>query len=84
VILRAKDEAGISYTADSDANGRFVIYDVQPGAYVVSADRQGFMSDVDGAPGAPPPGLKVEAGQSVTDVKIKLASARRDHWPGSG
>jgi hypothetical protein len=73
VILRAKDEAGISYTADSDANGRFVIYDVQPGAYVVSADRQGFMSDVDGAPGAPPPGLKVEAGQSVTDVKIKLA-----------
>src|ERR1035438_8737765 len=72
VILRAKDEAGISYTADSDANGRFVVYDVQPGAYAVSADRQGFMSDTDGAPGAPPPSLKVEAGQSVTDVKIKL------------
>ena len=72
VILRAKDENGTSYTADSDANGRFVVYDVQPGAYAVSADRQGFMSDTDGAPGAPPPSLKVEAGQSVTDVKIKL------------
>jgi hypothetical protein len=72
VILRAKAEAGASYTADSDANGRFVIFDVQPGAYAVSADRAGFESDTDGAPGAPPPGLKVEAGQSVTDVKIRL------------
>jgi hypothetical protein len=72
VILRAKDENGSSYTVDSDANGRFMIEDVQPGAYVVSADRQGFGSDTDGAPGAPPPSLKVEAGQSVTDVKIKL------------
>jgi len=72
VLLRAQDENGISYTVDSDANGRFVIYDVQPGAYAVSADRQGFESDTDGAPGAPPPSLKVEAGQSVSDVKIKL------------
>ncbi|HEV8041751.1 MAG TPA: carboxypeptidase-like regulatory domain-containing protein [Bryobacteraceae bacterium] len=72
VILRAQDENGISYTVDSDPNGRFMIDDVQPGAYVVSADRQGFESDTDGAPGAPPPSLKVETGQSVTDVKIKL------------
>jgi hypothetical protein len=72
VILRAQDENGISYTVDSDANGRFMIDDVQPGAYVVSADRQGFMSNTDGAPGAPPPSLKVDAGQSVSDVKIKL------------
>ena len=72
VILRAQDENGISYTVNSDANGRFLIDDVQPGAYSVSADRQGFESDTDGAPGAPRPSLKVEAGQSVTDVKIKL------------
>ena len=72
VILRAHDEAGISYTVDSDANGRFVIQDVQPGSYAVSADRQGFMLETDGAPGAPPPTLKVEAGQSRNDVKIKL------------
>jgi hypothetical protein len=72
VILRAHDEAGISYTVDSDANGRFVIQDVQPGSYAVSADRQGFMLETEGAPGAPPPTLKVEAGQSRNDVKIKL------------
>lgn len=72
VLLRAQDQAGISYTADSDANGRFAIYDVQPGSYAVSADRQGFEPDTDGAPGAPPPKLKVEAGESVKDVKIKL------------
>ena len=72
VILRAQDPAGASYTADSDANGRFAIYDVQAGSYAVSADRDGFESNADGAPGAPAPRLKVEAGQSVTDVKIKL------------
>ncbi len=73
VILRAEDEAaGTSYVTDSDGNGRFSIEDVAPGAYAVSADRQGFMLEANGAPGAPPPSLKVEAGQSVIDVRIKL------------
>jgi hypothetical protein len=72
VFLAAQDEAaGISYTTPSDGNGRFLIEDVQPGSYAVSADRQGFMLETDGAPGAPPPPLKVEA-ESVKDVKIKL------------
>jgi hypothetical protein len=73
VLLMARDtDNGVNYTADSDGNGRFVIEDVQPGVYAVSADRQGFMLEPDAAPGAPPPSLKVEAGQSVKDVKIKL------------
>jgi Carboxypeptidase regulatory-like domain len=72
VILRAHDEAAFSYTSDSDANGRFVIQDVLPGVYSISADRQGFMPDQDGAPGAPAQNFKVEAGQSVNDLKIKL------------
>ena len=72
VILRAHDEAAFSYTSDSDANGRFVMQDVLPGVYSFSADRPGFMPDEDGAPGAPAPSLKVEAGQSVNDLKIKL------------
>jgi len=72
VLLKAQDEAAISYTAASDGNGRFLIEDVQPGTYAVSADRQGFMLEAEGAPGAPPPNLKVEAGQSLNDVKIKL------------
>lgn len=72
VILRARDEAAFSYTSDSDANGRFVMQDVLPGAYSISADRPGFMVDEDGAPGAPAPSFKMEAGQSVNDLKIKL------------
>ena len=73
VTLSAQDEAkGMDYTAESDGNGRFVIADVEPGDYSISAERQSFMREVDGAPGAPPPSLKVEAGQSIHDVKIKL------------
>jgi hypothetical protein len=72
VILRAHDEAALSHTSDSDANGRFVIQDVLPGVYSISADRPGFMAEQDGAPGAPAPSLKLEAGQSVNDLKIKL------------
>jgi hypothetical protein len=72
VLLRARDEAGISYATESDGHGRFLVEDIQPGDYAVSADRQGFMLESDGARGAPPPTLKVEAGQSVKDVKIKL------------
>ena len=30
------------------------------------------MADNDGAPGVPPPSLKIEAGQSIKDLKIKL------------
>ncbi len=72
VILRAKDETAFSYAAASDANGRFAIQDVQPGDYFVGADRPGFTADDNGVPGAPPPTLKVEAGRSVSDLKIRL------------
>jgi hypothetical protein len=72
VILRAKEETAFSYTADSDANGRFKIQDVVPGQYSVFAQREGYMPEDGGAFGAPPPSLKIEAGQSVTDLKVKL------------
>lgn len=73
LILAAKDEEkGISYEAESDGNGRFVFQDVQPGDYLVHADRTGFMRDSEGAPGAPPPSLKVESGPFVKDVRVRL------------
>jgi hypothetical protein len=72
VFLRASDDAKISYEAESDANGRFVFQDVDPGAYTIYADREGFMFESDGATGAPAPGLNVERGKSIEDVKIKL------------
>lgn len=72
VLFRAKDEKAFSYTADTDANGRFAIQDIEPGDYLISADRQGFMRDDNGVEGAPSPTLKVQPGQSIRDLKIKL------------
>lgn len=73
VILKAHDEdKGMSYLAESDGNGRFLVEDIVPGGYSISADRQGFFPESGGASGAPPPSIKVEASKSVTDVKIKL------------
>ena len=73
VLLRAPDEdKGISYEAECDGNGRFHIDDVEPGKYFISGERQGFMLESDGATGAPGQSVKVEAGQSVKDVKVKL------------
>jgi len=73
VTLIAKDtEHDLSYEADSDGNGRFLFEDVAPGEYSLDADRQGFIRDDEGAPGAPLPSFKVEPGQAVTNVKVRL------------
>jgi len=72
VTLRAQDDGAISYEAESDGSGRFRMEDIAPGTYSVLGERLGFMMEADGASGAPPPTLKVEAGQSVQDVKVKL------------
>jgi Carboxypeptidase regulatory-like domain len=72
VVLAAKDQTkDMSYTADTDGNGRFLIADVQPGEYSISAERQGFVIESE-AEFAPQPTFKVEAGQSLKDMKIKL------------
>ena len=63
VVLRAKEETAFSYTVDSDANGRFLIQDVAPGEYSVSAHRDGYMPEEGVAFGAPAPSPKIEAGQ---------------------
>ena len=74
VLLRAQNGPnGINYTADSDGNGRFLIENVEPGKYMVSADRQGFMLQATGATGAPPPPITVENGQELHDVIVRLS-----------
>jgi hypothetical protein len=73
VILRARDQGhGLSYADETDASGHFSIDDVEPGEYAVVADRRGFSQQSTGATGAPPPSVKVEAGQSIKDVTIRL------------
>jgi hypothetical protein len=71
VILIGQDRTkDMSQTANTDGHGRFLIADVQPGEYSISADRPGFV--IESEAGAPPPTFKVGAGQSLKDVKIKL------------
>jgi hypothetical protein len=73
VILRARDQGhGLSYADETDASGHFSIDDVEPGEYAVVADRRGFSQQSTGATGAPPPSVKVETGQSIKDVTIRL------------
>jgi hypothetical protein len=73
VVLRAHDQDhGPSYADETDGNGHFSIDDVEPGEYAVVAERRGFSQQSAGATGAPPPSVKVEAGQSVKDLTIRL------------
>jgi hypothetical protein len=72
VLLQPRNGAkGVSYGVVSGGNGRFVIEDVEPGEYTISADHQGFMVKVPGASGAPFPPVKVEKGQ-VVELTIPL------------
>jgi hypothetical protein len=73
VILRSKDAAkGASYAEETDGNGHFLIDAVAPGEYQISADRQGFFLLAPGARGGPAPSLKVESGQHLEDVIVRL------------
>jgi hypothetical protein len=73
VILRAHDqEHGVSYADETDGNGHFSIGDVEPGEYAILAERPGFGPQSTGATGAPPPSVKVEKGQQLKDVAIRL------------
>jgi hypothetical protein len=73
VILRAHDQDhSLSYADETDSNGHFSIDNVEPGEYAVVAERAGFSQRSVGATGAPPPDIKVEAGQQIKDVKVRL------------
>jgi len=73
VVLRARDEErGLSYADETDGNGHFSIGDVEPGEYAIFGERPGFSLQSTGATGAPPPNIKVEAGQQIKDAVIRL------------
>src|SRR5688572_26315715 len=58
--------------ATTDGQGRFLIRDLNAGAYLVVAQRSGFARDGAGAPGRPGARLTVAAGQAVQNVAIQL------------
>jgi hypothetical protein len=64
---------GVTYVAVTDGNGHFLMGEVEPGEYTISATRQNFMLKGPGASGAPLPPVRVERGQTVRDVAIPMA-----------
>jgi hypothetical protein len=73
VVLRAQDQdQGQSYADETDGNGHFSIGDVEPGQYAVTAEHSSYFLRTPGATGAPPPNIKVEKGQTVPAVTIRL------------
>jgi protocatechuate 3,4-dioxygenase beta subunit len=61
-----------AYTAQSDAAGNFVIEDVEPGRYTLSADRPGYVRGVYGPRANATTPLVLTAGQKMTGLSIKL------------
>jgi hypothetical protein len=74
VILRAHDPAhGLSYADETDAKGHFSIPGAEPGEYTVAVERAGFILESTGAAGAPGPTVKIDAGQPVNDLTLRVA-----------
>ncbi len=74
VILRAHDpERAWSYGDETDAQGHFSIYAIEPGEYTIAVERAGFTLESTGAAGAPGPTVKIDAGQSLNDLNLRVA-----------
>ncbi len=56
-----------SYSATSDAEGRFVLKDLAPGTYRLWAEKAGYLGEPGGGPS-----VTVAKGQQVKDVEYKL------------
>ena len=74
VILRAHDpEHAWSYGDETDAQGHFSISAIDPGEYTIAVERAGFTLESAGAAGAPGPTVKIDAGQSLNDLNLRVA-----------
>src|SRR5579872_1312557 len=74
-ITMSKDgDPGTEHGTATDAGGRFVVPDLDPGRYFLSANRNGFAPAQYGARGANSGGtpLSLTAGQHTRDVVLKL------------
>lgn len=65
---------GASFSATTDAAGRYAISDLEPGAYRVTAERNGFVESEYGARGTRRQGspVTVGKGQRVRDIQVRL------------
>ncbi len=62
------------YSISTEADGKFVFDDIAPGTYTLSATRTGFVAQSYGSrtPGMNPTPLKLDAGQEMKGIAIKL------------
>lgn len=65
VILKQNQQGGIGTTTSLD--GKFTLRDLDPGTYVLAVERDGFV-----AAHGPSQTVTVQAGQTASDVKLKL------------
>src|SRR5436309_3050351 len=74
-ITMFKDEdAGIEHGTATDASGRFIVSDLDPGRYFLSANRNGFAPAQYGTHGANSAGtpLSLTPGQHIRDIVLRL------------
>jgi uncharacterized surface anchored protein len=66
--------APTAYTISTEADGKFVIEDIAPGTYTLSATRTGFVAQSYGsrAPGMNATPLKLDVGQELKSIAINL------------
>jgi len=74
LTLRGANMPGTPYGAVSDAGGKFVIGDIDPGEYRLSANRNGFVHQEYGAHGNGIPGriLALSASDKLTGLVFKM------------
>ena len=65
IILRRGQEGGLGEI--TDAKGKFTLRDVDPGVYTISVERDGYV-----VTGGKSQTVSVQAGQTTSDVKLKL------------
>lgn len=68
-------EAGLSTTgADADDDGHFLLRDIPKGLYTLSAQRDGFLTNVAPLTGGQrmPPQFRLEPGQKIVDLTFRL------------
>ena len=67
-LTLAGGRGGASFVTESRGGGKFTIQGMTPGKYIVMAQREGYMQEVGGASGAPPPQLLLESGKDLNVV----------------
>ena len=77
LVLRSVADPNRTVAAVTNADGRFALKDIEPGAYRLTVTRVGFVADEYGRrkPNAPGAVLTLHAGQELKDLQFRLIPA---------